>query len=139
MSERSKVVKADGYGWEGVVVKEYKKAGDHFKGITRRTLLGESEGQESLNFITRYFEIEPGGYSSMELHQHPHAVIVLRGAGEVLLGSAPQPIGPYDCVFVSPGTTHQFRATGSEPLGFICIVDRHRDRPVHARINSHDG
>jgi quercetin dioxygenase-like cupin family protein len=134
MSERSKVVKAGGYDWEGVVVKEYQKDGDHFKGITRRTLLGESEGEESLNFITRYFEIEPGGYSSMEFHQHPHAVIVLRGAGEVLLGSVPKAIGAHDCVFVSPGTTHQFRATGSESLGFICIVDRYRDRPVRARI-----
>ncbi|MBI2536308.1 MAG: cupin domain-containing protein, partial [Gemmatimonadetes bacterium] len=38
-------------------------------------------------------------------------------------------ITPYDCVYVAPGTTHQFRATGTEPLGFLCMVDRVRDRP----------
>jgi hypothetical protein len=25
---------------------------------------------------------------------------------------------------------HQFRATGDEPLGFLCVVERERDRPV---------
>ena len=39
-------------------------------------------------------------------------------------------IGPFDCVYVSPDTVHQFRATGKEPLGFLCVVDRRRDRPV---------
>ena len=134
MSDGSKVVRAAAYDWEGVAVRDYKAEGDHFKGISRRTLLGEAEGEQPLNFLTRYFEIEPGGYSSMEYHQHPHAVIVLRGSGEVLLGRSSHAIGLHDCVFVAPGTTHQFRATGGEPLGFICIVDRRRDKPVRARI-----
>jgi quercetin dioxygenase-like cupin family protein len=138
MSDRSKVLKAAGYDWKGVSVRQYKSAGDDFKNISRRTLLGESDGEGVLNFVTRYFEIGPGGYSSMEFHQHPHAVIVLRGRGEVLLGRDTHLVGPHDCVFVYPGTTHQFRATGNEPFGFLCIVDRHRDRPVRARINRHD-
>jgi hypothetical protein len=28
---------------------------------------------------------------------------------------------------------HQFRATAAEPLGFLCVVDRERDRPVPVR------
>jgi hypothetical protein len=26
-------------------------------------------------------------------------------------------------------TWHQFRATGSEPMGFLCMVNAERDRP----------
>jgi len=134
MSHESKVIRAGKFDWEGVALRKYKTEGDHFKGVTRRILLGAAEGEEALNFITRYFEIEPGGYSSLELHQHPHVVIVLRGHGQVLLDRSSHDIGPHDCVFVSPGTTHQFRATGREPLGFLCIVDRIRDKPTRARI-----
>jgi mannose-6-phosphate isomerase-like protein (cupin superfamily) len=36
---------------------------------------------------------------------------------------------PFDCVFVAPGEPHQFRADDGEPLGFLCMVDRERDRP----------
>src|SRR2546427_2468983 len=53
---------------------------------TRQTLLGEGTGEEPFNFVTRYFEIQPGGYSTLERHQHPHAVVVLRGRGRVTLG-----------------------------------------------------
>jgi quercetin dioxygenase-like cupin family protein len=134
MSDLSKVLKAEGRGWKDVEVREYKSEGDHFRNISRRTLLGEAAGEEALNFITRYFEIEPGGYSSMEFHQHPHAVVVIRGHGDVLLGDSIHELGPHDCVYVAPGTTHQFRATGSDPFGFLCIVDRHRDKAVRARI-----
>lgn len=130
---RSKVLKAGAEGWTGVAVREYKAEGEHFKNVTRRTLLGEGEGEESLGFVTRYFEVMPGGYSSLERHRHSHAVVVLRGSGRVLLGRSTHDIGPRDCVYVSPGTIHQFQATGSEPLGFLCIVDRDRDRPSTVR------
>jgi len=42
--------------------------------------------EEPFNFVTRYFEIQPGGYSTLERHQHPHAVVVIRGRGRVMLG-----------------------------------------------------
>ena len=45
------------------------------------------------------------------------------------LGDKSYEIAPFDCVYVSPGVAHQFRATGDEPLGFLCTVDRVRDRP----------
>lgn len=92
-------------------------------------MLGDGAGEGDLNFITRYFEIQPGGYSTMERHQDPHVVVVLRGRGRVLLGDKSYEIGPYDCVYVSLKAYHQFQATGDEPLGFLCTVDRIRDRP----------
>lgn len=130
MSKGSKVLRFGEYRWGEVSLREYKTEGGHFKWITRQTLLGEGHGEESLGFLTRYFEIQPGGYSSLERHQHPHAVMVVRGTGQVLLDREVQPVAPMDCVYVAPGTVHQFQATGDEPLGFLCVVDRRRDRPT---------
>ena len=129
MNDRSKVLKFRRFGWDGVPVREYKTGDVPYQGVTRQTLLGEATGEEPFTFLTRYFEIEPGGYSTLERHQHPHAVVVIRGTGRVTLGERTFEIAPFDCVYVSPGVAHQFRATGNEPLGFLCTVDRARDRP----------
>ncbi len=129
MDDRSKVLKFRSFVWDGVSVRAYKTEGVPYKGVTRQTLLGEAAGEEPFTFLTRYFEIEPGGYSTLERHEHPHAVVVIRGRGRVTLGEKMFDIAPFDCVYVSPGVTHQFRATGEEPLGFLCTVDRVRDRP----------
>jgi quercetin dioxygenase-like cupin family protein len=56
-------------------------------------------------------------------------VIVVRGRGRVLLGGESHDLEPLDVVYVSPETVHQFQAGADEPLGFLCIVDRDRDRP----------
>jgi quercetin dioxygenase-like cupin family protein len=96
--------------------------------VTRRLLAGGPESTSS--FELRYFELAPGGQTSHERHQHEHAVVVLRGQGEVLLGNELHAIGPGDLVRVAPGDAHQFRNTGGEPFGFLCVVDSERDRPV---------
>src|SRR6266704_5039384 len=62
-------------------VREYKTADARHKDVTRQALLGDGTGEEPFTFVTRYFEIQPGGYSTLERHQHPHAVVVLRGRG----------------------------------------------------------
>ncbi|WP_440996966.1 cupin domain-containing protein [Arhodomonas sp. SL1] len=126
---RSKIIRSRDYRWE-VPLREYKSEGTHFRDITRQTLLGEGSGEGALNFITRYFEIQPGGYSTLEHHAHPHSVVVIRGRGEVILGDRVEPLALHDVVYIAPHTLHQFHATGEEPLGFLCIVDRERDRPV---------
>lgn len=123
MSDDSRVIRCDAFRWRGIEVKPYQEEGAApFRGVTRQTLL-------ELGFVTRYFEVAPGGYSTLERHRHPHSVVVLRGTGEVVLGGERHPIAPFDCVYVAPGAVHQFRATGDEPLGFLCVVDRERDRP----------
>lgn len=129
MPNPSKVVPCRDYRWRGVPLKAYKEEPAPYRDLTRQVVLGEGPGEEALQFITRYFEVLPGGYSTLEVHQHPHAVIVLRGTGHVVLGGETHSIAPFDAVYVAPGTRHQFRATGGEPLGFLCVVDRIRDRP----------
>src|SRR3989475_10696626 len=129
MRDRSKVLKAAGFRWQGIEVREYKAAGAAYRDVTRQTLLGEGEGEADLNFMTRYFEIQPGGYSTLERHRHPHAVVVIRGRGWVALGEHTYDLAPFDCVYVAPGAVHQFAASAGEPLGCLCIVERVRDRP----------
>ena len=129
MRDRSKVLKAAGFRWQGIEVREYKADGAPYKDVTRQTVLGDGEGEADLTFLTRYFEIQPGGYSTLERHRHPHAVVVIRGRGRVALGERTYDLAPFDCVYVAPGAVHQFEASAGEPLGFLCIVDRVRDRP----------
>jgi mannose-6-phosphate isomerase-like protein (cupin superfamily) len=116
----------DPFRWEGIPVSAYKPGGTHFAGITRQLLV---DGGDHLGCQLRYFEIEPQGYSSLERHQHEHAIVVIRGAGRALVGDQIVDLGSHDLVRVPPLTWHQFRATGSEPLGFLCMVDCARDIP----------
>src|SRR5262245_66216048 len=86
------------FRWEGVPVEEYKQPADHWCGVTRLGLVGG--GGEGTRFHLRYFEIAPGGFSSLERHRHEHAVVVLRGQGEVRLGDEVHALGVGDVVYV---------------------------------------
>jgi quercetin dioxygenase-like cupin family protein len=130
MKNRSKVIKNENYHWESVETKAYKTQGTNFKDITRYSLLGEAEDEWELNSQTRYFEIQPGGYSSLEYHRHPHSVVIIRGKGSMVLGDEIHELGLHDVIFISPETLHQFHADKDDYLGFLCVVDRYRDKPA---------
>jgi quercetin dioxygenase-like cupin family protein len=120
------------YRWQGVPVTDYKAPGDHWCGILRTVLVGDSG--EGTGFQVRYFEIAPGGFSSLERHAHEHAVVVLRGRGQVQLGDQVHELGFGDTVYVAPNDVHQFRnPSAAEPFGFLCVVDAQRDRPLLER------
>ena len=61
------------FRWEGIEVKPYKGEGVHFAGVTRQVLF---TGGDGLGCELRYFEVAPGGWSSLERHQHAHAEVV---------------------------------------------------------------
>ncbi len=115
------------FRWEGVPQKAYKPEGDHFRDITRQVLFG---ARTDLAAELRYFEIQPEGHSTLEKHEHTHAVVILRGEGHVLVGTEVFEIRPFDIVRVPPVTWHQFRPAGDAPLGFLCLVNAERDRPI---------
>jgi quercetin dioxygenase-like cupin family protein len=115
------------FRWEDVPVHAYKEEGERFRDVTRQLLAGRDAGME---WDLRYFEIQPGGHSTLERHQHPHAVVVLRGRGHVLVDPEISELRPFDLVLVPPLTWHQFRAGSDAPLGFLCLVDTDRDRPA---------
>lgn len=114
--------------WSRVPIADYKPEDDSWRGVTRRVFVGETG--ESPRFHVRYFEIEPGGYTTLERHRHEHAVFVLRGEGQVVLGRETRKVSFGDVVYVAPEDPHQFRNDdGPEPFGFLCIVNAERDRP----------
>jgi quercetin dioxygenase-like cupin family protein len=115
-----------GFRWQAVDLLRYKDEGSApFRDITRQLLFAQPDQEADL----RYFELAPGGYSTLEQHAHTHAVLVLRGRGTVRIGAETQSIGAYDLVTIDPLTWHQFRAAADAPLGFLCLVSRERDRP----------
>jgi quercetin dioxygenase-like cupin family protein len=115
-----------GFRWEGVELHAYKEEGSApFKDITRQTLFKS----EAMAGELRYFEIAPGGHSTLERHEHIHAVMILRGSGRCLVGDEVRDVRALDLVSIPPMTWHQFRAGPDELLGFLCMVDRERDRP----------
>jgi quercetin dioxygenase-like cupin family protein len=118
--------RAKDYRWQGVEELPYKEDGRAlFKTITRQVLFSDPQMQGEL----RYFEVSPGGYSSLERHEHMHAVLVLRGRGHCLVGDEVKAIELYDLITVPSMTWHQFRADAGEPLGFLCMVNAARDKP----------
>jgi quercetin dioxygenase-like cupin family protein len=128
VSAERPVVKCQGPGrWQGTEVMPYKEEGSApFRDVTRQKLFA---GNGDLDVELRYFEVGPGGYSTLERHQHAHLVVVARGSGTVVVGSEVREIGLHDLVHVPPLTWHQFLAGAAEPLGFLCLVKVERDRP----------
>jgi quercetin dioxygenase-like cupin family protein len=117
----------EAFRWAGVEQRDYKasegeRRGMGWRGVTRHTL---AQG----GFEQRYFEIEPGGYSSLEKHEHIHVVITLRGRGRVLVGDRVVELGPMEVLEIPPSAAHRWVNAGEEPWGFLCTVDAERDRP----------
>jgi mannose-6-phosphate isomerase-like protein (cupin superfamily) len=116
----------DDYRWQDVELLPYKEDGRAlFKSITRQTLFAHPE----LDGELRYFEVSPGGFSTLERHEHMHGVLILRGSGQCMIGDEIRDIGTNDLVTVPAMTWHQFRATAGQPLGFLCMVNARRDKP----------
>lgn len=114
------------FHWEAVNVLAYKQEGAApFRDVTRQVLFDSSDPPAQL----RYFEVAPGGWTTLERHEHVHAVMVIRGRGQCLVGDKAYDIGTHDLVSVPPMTWHQFRSATDEPLGFLCLVAAERDRP----------
>jgi len=114
------------YRWDGVECLPYKEDSRAlFKSVTRQILFSDPDLAGEL----RYFEVAPGGYSSLERHEHMHGVLILRGCGHCLVGSEVRAVDTNDLVTVPAWTWHQFRATRDVPLGFLCMVNATRDKP----------
>jgi quercetin dioxygenase-like cupin family protein len=118
--------KADDFRWADVDLRRYKE--EHaapFKSVTRQVLFSDPRMAGEL----RYFEVDAGGYSTLERHEHMHAVMILRGRGEALVGAEVHQVRERDLVTIPPWAWHQFRAGAREKLGFLCMVNAERDRP----------
>ena len=118
------------FSWAGVKPAVYADKHDHsgrqWRDTTRHIIKGKEEGGA---FDVRYFEIKPGGYTSLERHRHIHSVICVRGRGYAIVGEKVHRLESLDHIYVPPKTPHQFVNEAKGPFGFLCIVDSRRDRP----------
>jgi quercetin dioxygenase-like cupin family protein len=103
-----------GWTWDGVAPRRYEA------GAERHVLVSAADGADDVEL--RYFRIPAGGASALERHGHEHAILVLHGRGEVLLGDDVQAVGEGDVFFVESEELHQLRALDHEPLGFLCTA-----------------
>lgn len=83
---------------------------------------------EHLECHVQFFDVEPGGHTALERHKHALAIVVLRGRGQCLSGAEVFDLRPHDLIEILPWDWHQFRAAPDDHLGFLCIVDKNRDR-----------
>lgn len=117
-----------GFEWLGRESTVYKDTNAlPFTGVRRVELIG-TQGEQTA-FDLRYFELEPGGHTSLERHAHTHVIIAVRGAGVLVAGDREQALRLLDVAYIAPLEVHQVRNVGTEPFGFFCIVDHERDRP----------
>ena len=122
-------IEFDDFNWIGRESVKYKQANNtSFNAVRRIELVGKNG--EKTTFDLRYFEIAQDGFSSKEMHQHTHVIIVARGEGEVIVDDQQYVAKKNDILYIKPMATHQLRNVSSELFGFYCIVDRDRDRPV---------
>ena len=110
----------DGPRWVGVPVRAYGPENSTALDATRQILIGTDEGAP--HFHLRYFQVGPGGHTSLDQHAHDHGVYVLHGHARVRLGDTEEPIGPGDVLYIPGDEVHQFHTAGPEPFGFLCIV-----------------
>lgn len=120
------------FRWDGVDEQAYKfslgdERGMGWKDVTRHTI-GHPDDLGA-DFELRYFELEPGGYSSVEKHAHVHLVVAVRGAGRALVGDAVVDLAPLDALYIPSLTPHRWLNEADEPFGFLCTVDADRDPP----------
>jgi quercetin dioxygenase-like cupin family protein len=126
-TEAEAALRQGGLRWGGVAELSYKEdETTPFRAVTRQVLFQSPE----LAGEWRYFEVAPGGYSTLERHEHAHGVMILSGRGRALVGDAVRAVAPFDLVAIPGWTWHQFRADQDAPLGFLCLVNVIRDKPV---------
>jgi len=119
----------ENFSWQGRTPAEYKASSElPFEGVTRHELIGQSG--ERTAFDLRYFEIQPGGFTSLEKHLHTHTVIAARGRGVLVKSERRLELAPMDVAYIAPLESHQLCNESDQPFGFFCIVDHERDRPM---------
>ncbi len=94
-------------------------------GTTRQVLIGPDEGP---NFALRRFIMEPGGGMPPHTNTVEHEQYVLRGHATIGIGKDAVEVRPGSVLYIPAGIPHWYKAHGSEPFEFLCIVPNKDDR-----------
>ena len=94
-------------------------------GTTRQVLIGPEQGP---HFAMRRFIMEPGGGMPPHTNTVEHEQYVLRGAATIGIGNETREVKQGDVVYIAAGTPHWYKAHGSEPFEFLCMVPNLPDK-----------
>ncbi len=96
---------------------------DHpeMQGVKRRRFLNPENS--STNFALRAYIIEPGGYTSYDIHPHEHGVYMISGNAVVIIEGREFTLRPGDVLHIGGNEAHQFFNRGSESVKFLCVRD----------------
>lgn len=93
------------------------------RGVRRKTLVGPGEG--SLRFYLRYYRLEPGGRTPLDVHDYEHIVVITKGRGSLVSVENGSPsiksIKQGDVIFIGSREPHQFVNTGEADMEFLCF------------------
>ena len=95
------------------------------RGTSRQVLTVPGEGA---GFHMRRFVMEPGGGMPRHTNRVEHQQVILRGEAVIGLGSEVHRVRAGDVVHIPGGTPHWYRAEGSGPFEFLCVVPDDEDR-----------
>jgi quercetin dioxygenase-like cupin family protein len=93
-------------------------------GTVRQVLIGPDEGP---HFAMRRFIMQPGGGMPRHTNRVEHEQYVLRGMATITLGDETHRVKAGDVVYIPAGEPHSYRAEGSEPFEFLCVVPNQPD------------
>ncbi len=89
---------------------------------TIKILIGEKEG--ALNFIMRYFCINPKGSTPYHSHDWEHEIFILKGKGVIRGENALYTVEAGSFAYIPPNEKHSFENPFDEPLEFLCIIPK---------------
>jgi quercetin dioxygenase-like cupin family protein len=76
----------------------------------------------------RRFIMEPGGGMPPHTNTVEHEQYVLRGSATIGIGERTVRVTRDDVVYIPAGTPHWYKAEGTEPFEFLCVVPNLPDR-----------
>lgn len=126
LSNENEIIRFRKNKWLKRKVLQYKDLSKNWLYVKKIPLVKSND----IKFEVRYFEILPGGYTTLEYHKHAHVVICIKGKGKLRLGEKYRVLKYLDIVYIAPNEIHQLINPYNEPFGFFCIVDAERDIPV---------
>lgn len=94
------------------------------KDASIQILLGPDEMP---NFAMRKFTIEVGGSIPLHTNTLEHEQYVLRGKGQIVLGSETRDVSSGSIVYMPEGIAHSYKNIGDEPFEFLCMVPNKKD------------
>lgn len=108
------------YSWEGV---KSIQSTNPMSLFTKSVLVGSDD--DAPTFAIRYFQLPIEGASPLHQHPHEHGVIILHGNAQLRINDNYYDLSALDSVFITGEELHQFKNTGEETLGFICVVPKY--------------